>query len=102
MKELKLTNENNILECDAFVKINLAPGQLKESDFDQVYLVKHNGKDIFVKIVDILRVSFSRVSSIMTLPATGHESHEWRRQWREKHADTTDDTEMAVYYYKKV
>jgi hypothetical protein len=103
MTELKLRNDNNKLACDAFLVIQFAPiGPVKDSDLYSTHLVKTKDGDIYCQLVDFLRLPFSKISSLITLPAAGVESREWCKKWKEKYPSTTDDTEMGVYYYKRV
>lgn len=102
-KELPLKNLNNCLACDAFVYITFAPSKsLSETDLEKIYYTKNGEHEFYSQIVDILRFDFSRMPSIATLPATGMESHEWRRWWLEQYPETKEDTLLSVYYYKKV
>ncbi len=101
-KEMKIPNLNNCLACDAFIQINIAPASLiPESSMNKLYYVNHEGQDIYMRLIDILRIDFAEISSLMTLPATGMESHEWRDDWLAKYPDTKADTKMCIYYYKK-
>lgn len=102
-QELKLKNYNNCLACDAFVYIQKAPERpVTDADLEKVFFTWHEGKEIFFKLVDILRFEFLRMPSIATLPATGMEGIEWCEWWKLDHPDVTDKTLMAVYYYKKI
>ena len=103
VQELKLKNYNNCHACDAFVYLHFAPtSQVTDKDFEKVYLVKQDGEDFFVKLVDFFRFNFFKAPSICTLPATGMESEEWRAWWLTQHPQTQDDSVMCAYFYKKV
>lgn len=102
VRTLAITNENNKLGCDAFIVINLAPsGPVHEKDMERLYSVKHNDDLVIVQLVDILRLPLSAVNTTMTLPASGKAWHEWIKDWRLKNPNTTPETCMAVYYYKR-
>ena len=101
-KELKLQNSNNRLACDAFLQIGLAPAEpLIEADFNKLYKCNNDGKEFYFKLVDLMKLEFKNIGGIITLPSTGLEAHEWRKQWKERYPDTTDNTMLCVYYYKK-
>ena len=101
-KLLNIPNHNNCLACDAFLQINFAPeGSIPESSMEKIYFVKHEGNEMYLKLIDMLRISFSNITSTITLPATGKEAHEWREWWLQNNPDTKADTKMAVYYFKK-
>jgi hypothetical protein len=101
-KELKLENLNNCLACDAFIIIHFAPKDpVPEKALERMYRVNNEGTIFEVKIVDMLRIEFAGISSLMTLPATGLESQEWKMQWLKKYPDTHARSLMAVYFYKK-
>lgn len=102
-QELKLKNLNNCLACDAFVYITVAPSRrIVDADFEKVFFTWHEGRQVFFKMVDMLRFDFARMPSIATLPATGMEGIEWCNWYQQDHPDVQKDTLMAVYYYKKI
>lgn len=102
-KALPLKNLNNCLSCDAFVYISLAPNRpVLENELEKIYYTEVDGLQFYSKLVDIMRFKFSRMPSLATLPATGMEGHEWEKWWLEQHPNTHPDTEMAVYFYKKL
>lgn len=100
-RKLKIEDVNNKLQCMAFLVIQFAPpeGVVRSEDFQRLYAVEHEGKTLLVKLVDFARVPFNKIPTIVTLPATGFESKAWRELWRQRHPQTKDDTEMAVYCY---
>ena len=102
-QSLRLENENNKLLCQGFVQIHFAPapGTVKEKDFEKLYVVRKDGEDIFLKLESFVRVPFSHIGSIATIPATGLDSFTWAKQWMEKYPKTNMDTEMAVYCYQR-
>ena len=103
VQELKLKNYNNCHACDAFVYLHFAPSQpVTDKDFEKTYLVKHEGEDFFVMLVDFLRFKFEMAPSICTIPATGMEGEEWRTWWLTQHPQTKADSDMCAYFYKKV
>ncbi|HYC27875.1 MAG TPA: hypothetical protein VEB42_03650 [Chitinophagaceae bacterium] len=101
---LNLEDLNNKLECFGFTVIHFSPpkGVITTADFNRLYVVKReDGKSILVKLVDFARIPFGKIGSILTIPATGFEAHVWRQHWLQKHPNTRDETEMAVYCYIK-
>lgn len=103
VQPLKLKNFNNSLACNAFIYIHFAPAkEITDADMDKVYLVKNEGEEFFVKLVDFLRFYFHAAASIITLPATGLEAQDWKKEWLHQHPNTKVDTVMCAYYYKKV
>lgn len=103
VKELPLKNYNNCLSCDAFNYITFAPARpITDEDLEKIYLVKNGDEIFYCKIVDLYRCKFSRMPTIATFPAFGMEGYEWQIWWLEQYPQTTDDTEMVVYQYKKI
>lgn len=102
-RPLKIEDVNNKLQCSGFTVIHFAPppGAVKDEDFDRVYLVQRKEESILVKLVDFARVPFCKIGSVLTIPATGWTADVWRKEWLRRHANTKDDTEMAVYCYVK-
>lgn len=101
-QELKLKNQNNCLACDVFSYIQKAPARpIVEADFEKVFFTWHEGKEIFFKMISLVRYKFGRMPDGVTLSATGLEAVDWCFLWRKEHPDVTDDSMMAVYYYKK-
>ena len=101
--ELPLKNYNNCLACDAFVYIHFAPaGSIPEKDLEKIYYTKNGDQEFYSQIVDVQRFKFSRMPSLATFQATGMEGLEWCKWWLEQFPNTQEDTEMAVYYYKKI
>ncbi len=102
-KPLYLNNDNNRLRCDAFIQLHFAPmKQITESDFSQTYVLKVDNEDVFVRMVDMVRIPFDQVGSVLTLPASGKESAEWRKDWLKTYPTTNANTMMAVYMYKRI
>ena len=102
-KELPLKNLNNCLACDAFNYITFAPDRsVSEIDLYKIYYVKNGDEAFYCQIVDMYRCNFSRVPTIATISATGMEAHEWVLWWLEQYPETTAETKMAVYQYKKI
>ncbi len=102
-KELKILNSNNKLLCDAFIEIHFAPPRetFTEKDFEKIYVIQKGEDSIFVQLVAFTRIAFTNVPSVLTMPATAMESHEWRAYWLSRYPNTKPDTEMAVYCYKR-
>jgi len=98
---LNLLNDNNKLACEGFNQIHFAPPHfaIKESDFEKIYCIKKDGEEIFVKLVDFLRIEFQHIGSVFTIPAAGMQSDEWAKEWVKKYPKTKPDTEMAIYSY---
>lgn len=102
-KPLYLNNDNNRLHCDAFLQLHFAPvRRITESDYSQTYLIKVNEEDVLVRMVDMVRIPFDQVGSVITLPATGKESEQWRKDWLKTYPTTNENTMMAVYMYKRI
>lgn len=102
-KRLVLQNDNNKLACSCFLQIHFAPPRrISESELSQVYEVDYNGDILLVEMAGMVRMPFSSISSVFTLPATGKESEQWRKEWNKQYPSTTDATSMAVYMYRRV
>lgn len=102
-KKLFLANDNNRLQCDAFTQVHFAPEQpIRESDMSRLYVVRINDVDVFLQMVDLIRIPFKNIGSLVTLPASGKESAEWKRDFLKLYPSTTDETPMAVYMYRKL
>jgi hypothetical protein len=102
-KRIYLKNDNNRLQCEAFLQIHFAPeSRLTEKDLSNTFVVDVGGVDTFLQMVDFMRVPFDQVSSLMTLPSTGMESDVWKQKWLEDFPNTQPGTMMAVYMYKKL
>lgn len=103
-KPLTLTNENNRLNCDGFIQIHFAPahGSVRESDFDKIYSVNHDGAQLFLKLIDFKRTTFENIGSVYTIPSTGMTGDAWAKQWLKKYPKTKPDTEMAIYCYQRL
>jgi len=103
VKELPLKNLNNCLACDAFNYITFAPDRsITDKDLQKVYYVKNGDEAFYCQIVDLYRCDFSRMPTIATISATGMEAHEWALWWLEQYPETTAETKMVVYQYKKI
>ena len=105
-KPLPLKNVNNCLaSSEMFNYIHFAPKEsIAESKLDAIYYTETDGHHFYSQIVDIYRIEFFRLSmsTVITGPATGMESHEWAAWWMEQFPETRPDTKMAVYTYKKI
>jgi hypothetical protein len=99
--KIEIPNENNKLHCNAFVQIGPEPGVWKESSFDRLYSIRVGDEDRFYKLVDFIRIRFIDVGSAFTIPACGLESQAWRHQYNRDHPDTTNETKMAIYFFKR-
>lgn len=97
----KIKNENNKLACSGFLQIHFAPerGTVREKDFDQLFVVTHEEKDVLVKCIDFVRIRFDNISNVLTIPACGMLHADWQKAWLEKFPQTKPETEMAVYSY---
>lgn len=114
MKQLKIENDNNKLQCEGFLQIHFAPpvngfdpsGQfkiaIKEESFNTTYMINVNGEDIFVKLDCFTRIKFWQISSIYTIPGYGVDSFDFKKMFKEKYPNTNDETQMAVYCYLRV
>ena len=100
---ISLANYNNKLWCNAFVVINLPPPEpLKPDDHTKIFSILVNGKNVLVRIVSVITVPFLKVGEWYTLPANGLTEGEWRRYWMGIHPNTTDETLIGIYYYKRL
>lgn len=99
--KLAIENENNKLQCNAFVQIGPAPGTFRESSFDKLYCISTNNEDRFYKLVDFIRIDFKDIGSAFTIPASGFESVAWKFQYKRSHPEVNDDSKMAVYFFQK-
>lgn len=99
-------NFNNKLQSDSFVHISLAPATgVTESKAAEPIIISVTGKpDIFarVQLVDILRLKFHQLLSIHTLPSHGMLCHDFAEWWACKYPNCQADTQIAVYYYKRI
>ncbi len=100
-KKIIIENKNNKLQCHAFVEIGPEPGAITDSAFEKLYCTSCNGEDIFFKLADYLRLRFIDIGSAFTIPAEGMESMEWRAKYRAEHPEVTNDTKLAVYFFKR-
>ena len=102
-KRLYLNNDNNRLLCEAFLQLHFCPPKpVTESDLSQVYIVPVDGEEIYIQMTGLIRVPFDQISSLMTIPAAGLESFEWKKRWLETYPATNDNTMMAVYMYRRI
>lgn len=99
--KLAIANENNKLHCNAFVQIGPEPGMFTEKSFDKLYCIRVDDEDRFYKLVDFIRMRLIDIGSVITIPATGLESHAWRYQYKHDHPEATDETKMAVYFFQR-
>lgn len=102
--QLKMLNVNNRLNCDGFIQLGMAPPHetIREKDFEKIYHIRFDGKEIFVVLVDFLRLKFDQVSDIFTIPAEGINAAEWKNKFLKSHPSASKETEIAVYCWKKV
>lgn len=102
-KRLLLKNDNNRLHCLAFTQLHFAPPvAIRESDLSQVYVVNVDNGEVFLKMVDLVRVPFEHISSVHTIPAAGKQSDEWKKDWLKLYPSTNANTMMAVYMYQRL
>jgi len=102
-KKLFLQNDNNKLACNCFLQIHFAPPRrVAESEMSQVYSIEYNGENLLLEMAGMIRLPFSSIGSVFTLPATGKESQQWSKEWKDQYPSTTDATSMAVYMYRRV
>ena len=99
---ISLANLNNKLLCSGFVVINKPPAKkLTAADLQQVFDVTVNNLTFSCQVVDVIIVPFLKIGIWYTLPAAGMMEGEWKRQWLENNPDTTDETDLAIYFYRK-
>jgi hypothetical protein len=99
--KIEIANENNKLNCNAFVTIDLEPGNWPESKFNRTYCICVDGEDRLYKLVDFIRLPFADIGSAFTIPAAGMTSFAWKRKYKRDHQNTTNETKMAVYFFKR-
>ncbi len=99
--KIEIPNENNKLHCNAFVQIDRAPGQWSESKFNQLFCICVDNEERIYKMVDLIRIRFADIGSAFTIPASGMTSFGWKYKYKLEHPNTTDETKMAVYFFKK-
>jgi len=104
-KKLVLENSNHCLETDVFTVINICPPPERLPPYnticDPLYVVTHNGADIYVRIVDVWFSSFRNITDFQTLWATGRFADEWRQDFKEKHPEVEADTKCMIVCYKR-
>ncbi len=113
-KKLVIENENNKLQQKKFTQIHFAPpragfnkqgiyrGTFIEADFDQVFVITDAGQQIFVKLIDFTRIRFADILNSYTQDCSGRDAYSWKFDFMTKYPKTTNDTEMAIYYYERV
>ena len=113
-QQLAVENSNNILGCDGFVQVHFAPpvaglnkegifiAPITEESFNKIYVIKRGEESVFVRLDSFVRLKFWQISSIYTIPGYGIESHLWKQKFKERYAEVSDDTDMAVYCYLRL
>lgn len=99
--KIEIANENNKLHCDAFVTIDLEPGNWPESKFNRTYCIRVDNEDRLYKLVDFIRLPFSDIGSAFTIPAAGMTSFAWKQYYKKQNPNVTNETKMAVYFFKR-
>jgi hypothetical protein len=99
--QLDIPNENNKLHCNAFVQIGPEPGTFTDKSFQKLYCIRVNDEDRFYKLLDFIRIPFADIGSAFTIPATGMTSFAWKWQYKRDHPGTTNETKMAIYFFKR-
>lgn len=105
-KELSIENHNNKLASECFIVVDLAPDKQRipaRSELEgRIYAATHNKETMYVKIIDLLFVSFAKLTDHITLWSNCLNADEFRASWLQKHPETKPDTEMIIYYYQKL
>ncbi len=113
-KKLVIKNENNKLQQKEFIQIHFAPpraafnnqglyrGTFIESDFNQVFVITDNDQQIFVKLIDFTRIKFSEILNSYTQKCSGRDAYSWKFDFMTRFPKTTNETEMAIYYYERI
>lgn len=113
-RPLKIENENNKLDQLEFIQLHFAPPRagfnkqgefvkgVIEADFNRIYVIKHNGANLFIKLTDFTRIKFADISNSYTMMCSGMTSYNWKVDFMTRYPATTNDTEMAIYHYERV
>jgi hypothetical protein len=101
-------NYNNKMGCTGFVHIDLPPEQkplISELDTIMVKIVTADSSHspVIVNLFDILFLPLKKMTGLITISSHGMEAMEFANFMIKKYPErVTLDTELAVYYYKKV
>lgn len=102
------TNFNNKMSCAAMVHIDLAPYKKPirselENTIIEIYTADQSHPPIKAVLFDMLFLKLKRVSCLMTLASHGLDEIEFVTYMFDRYPGKVDfNTEVAVYYYKKV
>ena len=100
------TNFNNKLTCESFVHITFAPVNLiPEHLLEQPMLITVADNDslkIEVITLDLCRLKLKDLRSHHTLPSHGMLCYEFIDWWRIKYPNSSEETDMAIYYHKQL
>ena len=105
-KFINVTTGNNCLQTQVFIQIHFAPNrknlpepsQLK----NQLYYCKNDDSDdIFFRLVDIMFCTFGQINNHFTLWADAVDAQIWKNKWQLQYPQTTDESDMCIYYYQK-
>ena len=101
------TNYNHKLDCPYFLHIDLAPapGSVPESLVEKTTIViatmDGSHPPVRTKLIDLARFPLKNLSENFVLLSHGVTKNDFLNLLKEKKV-VNDETEMAVYYYKKL
>lgn len=113
-KKLDIKNENNKLQQQRFTQIHFAPpracfnkngiyrGTFIEADFNQVFVITDNDQQVFVMLKDFTRIKFKDIINSYTQDCSGRDAYSWKVEFMNRFPKTTNETEMAIYFYERV
>jgi hypothetical protein len=100
------TNYNNKLDCHYFIHVDLAPAQgtITETILSNTVIViqtiDNSHPPVKTKLYDLARLPLKNLSDNTTKLSHGITRSEFLKLLQEKKG-VEDDTELAIYYYRK-
>ena len=102
-KLLKIANENNKFSCDGFIHIDKAPViNYSPQFFDTVYQLEHEEELMYCQLVSCHKIKLKNICNYHTVPATGKLAYFWGKDYIKDHPDSSIETEVAIYSFKKI
>lgn len=102
-KPLKIPNENNKFANDGFILIDKAPaGAYSNNFFDTIYKLEHEEEVMYCQLVSCHKIKLKNLCNYHTLPATGKLAYFWGKDYIKDHSDSSIETEVAIYSFKKI
>lgn len=104
-KQLTMTDLIDKKHCQCMVDISQAPPdpvpetRLRETVFDITF---EDGTRGHYQCIDLIRVSLQNLTTLTTHLSHGMESFDFVKWWLDKYPHHKLDTEMAIYFYKKI